>query len=514
MADVGIIKFQLANTQFGIFTDHILEIVRLEKFRVIPRPLPYVVGVMELRNYIVTIADLRKRLGLTPLPLHPGTTMIVGKYSTGMIGVLVESISHFRQVSEKDILPPFAIAGFPADLLHGVVAEEDEILLIPDLERLFSSYMRVQLLPISLSEKIAFHYRDVPGGMTRTLETVLALQRHLDEGMIRKMSHAMSLPPVQTHKISSYYADFHPQTLKEGSGGEAGSYLYQDARAGDESYVSLSKRASSQRSRHSDEQRALKSRESSSETAAVRITRERSLAEILEATLHRDADSGLMKDGTHAVSAEELLSQREVGRLAAAALRVAPVRLRKYLTYYRQSAASAPLQPEELHEKTPPETDREAELFARLQGDARSRLPLEEVLQRLHDHHDVLTRRHLSWLSEQYHISLLNLARRLGYYRHIGLDMREAAAPASGAEATRLPQQARPSEHAPDAERSAVTQPFSPMTLPEWMREVINTESRASAAFRTIAARLRMPTCRLHKLHTYYQSKEPTTLER
>lgn len=509
MADVGIIKFQLANTQFGMFTDHILEIVRLEKFRVIPRPLPYVVGVMELRDYIVTIADLRKRLGLTPLPLHPGTTMIVGKYSTGMIGVLVESISHFRQVSEKDILPPFAIAGFPADLLHGVVAEEDEILLIPDLERLFSSYMRVQLLPISLSEKIAFHYRDVPGGMTRTLETVLALQRHLDEGMIRKMSHAMSLPPVQTHKISSYYADFQPQTLKEGGGGDAGSFLYQDARAGDESYVSLSKRASSQRSRHSDEQRASKSREAS-ETTAVRVTRERSLSEILEATLHCDADSGLMKEGGQAVSAEELVSQREVGRLAAAALRVAPVRLRKYMTYYRQSVASVPPQAAELRE-TPPETDQEAELLARLQGDARSRLPLEAVLQRLHDHHDVLTRRHISWLSEQYHLSLMNLARRLGYYRNIGIDMREDA-PAPDAEETRLPEHdARPPEHASDAEHSAITQPFSPMALPEWMREAIKTESKESAAFRAIAARLRMPTCRLHKLHTYYQSKEPTT---
>ena len=69
MTENGIIKFQLANIQFGIFADHILEIVRLGSFREIPMPLPYIIGLTQMRDYIVVIADLRKRLGLTPLPL-------------------------------------------------------------------------------------------------------------------------------------------------------------------------------------------------------------------------------------------------------------------------------------------------------------------------------------------------------------------------------------------------------------------------------------------------------------
>ncbi len=502
MADVGIIKFQLANIQFGIFADQILEIVRLDKYRVIPRPLPYVVGLMELRDYIVTIADLRKRLGLTPIPLLSGTTMIIGKFSSGIVGVLVESISHFRQVSDKEILPPFAIAGFPADLLYGVVAEKDEILLIPDLERLFSSYIRVQLLPISHSEKIAFHYRAVPGGITRTLETVLSLQRHLDEGMIRKMSHAMSLPPVQVHKISSYYADFHPQIVKETSGTESSAHAFQEARAGDEGYVSLSKRLSAQHSHRADEQRASKTRESS-ETLNAQVAQERPLSEILEAALHHDAASGLIKGNAQPVSAEELASQRDIGRLAAAALRIRPVCLRKYFTYYQQAAAIAAPQPVTAREKAAQEVGRDDELLARLQSYARCRLRLEDVLQRLDERRDALKRDHLQWLSEQYQTPFLRLASRLNYYRNIGVDMREDAA--SPPESARAPENATPgAAH----ETDAATREFSATTLPEWMDELEKTVTAESAAFRAIAARLRIPTCRLHKLHTYYHSKE------
>jgi len=505
MADVGIIKFQLANLQFGIFTDQILEIVRLEKYRAIPRPLPYVVGLMELRDYIVIIADLRKRLGLTPLPLLPGTTMIVGKYSTGMIGVLVESISHFRQLAEKEILPPFSIAGFPADLLHGIVAEEDEILLIPDLERLFSSYMRIQLLPISSPEKIAFHYRNVPGGITHTLETVLALHHHLNEAMIRKMSHAMSLPPVHTYKISSYYTDFQPQVIKEGGETEVGAHGFQETRAGDESYMSLSKHAATLRSHHSDEQRTPKGRESS-EMLSVQLTHERPLSAILEATLHHDAATGLIKQDALSVSADELTSQREIGRLAAAALRIPPVRLRKYFTFYQQSASIAST-PVIVHKKTMPE-DRDAELLARLQQEAQNRKRLEEVLQHLHEGRAELKRPHLQRLSEVYHLSLLNLAGRLHYYPNISVNVSEDAEPSQEANETRPPQTAKPSELPQNMESAVATQQFSAMNLPEWMSEFVKTESRESTAFRAIAARLRIPTCRLHKLHTYYQSKE------
>ena len=50
MPDIGIITFQLAGINFCMYADRILQIVRYTGVRQIPRPLSYIVGVVELRK--------------------------------------------------------------------------------------------------------------------------------------------------------------------------------------------------------------------------------------------------------------------------------------------------------------------------------------------------------------------------------------------------------------------------------------------------------------------------------
>ena len=104
MADIGIIKFQLAQMDFCMYADPILEIVRYTGVRRIPNPLPYVVGIIELRHHIVTVVDLRKRIGLLSLPFTPNTVMIVATLSSGTYGILVDMISDFRRKCPAETL--------------------------------------------------------------------------------------------------------------------------------------------------------------------------------------------------------------------------------------------------------------------------------------------------------------------------------------------------------------------------------------------------------------------------
>jgi purine-binding chemotaxis protein CheW len=208
MADIGIIKFQLGGMNFCMYSDRIVEIVRYTGVRKIPRPLPYVVGLIELRKHIVVVVDFRKRVGLSPITLSKDTVMIVVNLSSGMVGILVETISDFRRVTEKLILPPIAIAGFPEHLLHGVLTEKDDIMLIPNLDQIFASYINIRLVPISPPERIAFQYRFTHGALTRTLEGILLSQPALDPEIVRKLPHSLCLPSTLVHRMISYYPDF------------------------------------------------------------------------------------------------------------------------------------------------------------------------------------------------------------------------------------------------------------------------------------------------------------------
>ena len=311
MADIGIIKFRLGEMNFCMYSDRIVEIVRFTGVRQIPRPLPYVVGIIQLRKRVVAVVDLRKRLGLPPITLSKDTALIVVNLSVGMFGLLVDAIADFKRIAEALILPPISLAGFPEHLLHGVLTEKDDILLLPHFDKIFASYINIAVVPISASEKIAFQYRFTPGALSRTLENILLHQPCLDPEIARELPHALFLPSCRVHKMTSYYPDFQPrQALVKKPEPRRGTS--QKLRSGDEQYASLSQRLQ-QRLRG---ETSIKGEGEADLLDGLLADPQASISKRLEDILHKGAGPAA------------------TGRKLAQALQLAPTALTKYLTYY------------------------------------------------------------------------------------------------------------------------------------------------------------------------------------
>lgn len=514
MADIGIIKFQVADIQFGMLADRILEIVRLENFRPIPRPLPYVIGLTELRNYIITIVDFRKRLGLSPLASPQGATMITVKLPSGVVGLLVESISNFTRVAETEILSPFSIAGLPAHLLQGVLASDEEIMILPDLDTIFSSYIPMQLSSITSSEKIAFQYRTTPGAISRTLENTLVSQGYLDKDIILKLPRSMSLPSVQVHKFISYYPDFQPRKATPARDDQAPG-TPQQTRAGDESYFSLSKRLESR------QQPAYSRRVQHSEDRLPELpfSPQQGVVHAFETLLQAGRSSG-----KPSISPQRVLGDRELGRHIAKRLRVSPAQLNKYFTYYpRSSSTSAEYpSPQKFFERMLAERQSTAahrrSLDERLNELLRhSRNSLGEVLQALEREGYTLKRKALRRIGEHYQASQNAIARLLGNFPELQLDF------ADELRHTHLPgneESACVPEQAPNSENEHTQGPESYQQLRPPVCELHAKTANLNAclqylaeheyleddrALRYVAAQLRAAPCRLNKLRSYYQ---------
>ncbi|MCP4404051.1 MAG: purine-binding chemotaxis protein CheW [bacterium] len=515
MVDIGIIKFQIADIHFGMFADRILEIVRLERVRPIPRPLPYVVGLTELRNYIVTIVDFRKRLGLSPIHLDRGTIMIAVKLSFGVIGLLVESISNFKRVAETEILSPFSIAGLPAQLLQGILAADEDIMIIPDLNKILLSYIPMQLSSITSSEKIAFQYRSTPGAIGRTLENTLVSQGYLDDDIILKLPRSMSLPSVQVHKFISYYPDFQPRK-KIRAKDESASGTHQQTRAGDESYTSLSKR--------------LENRQQNSYTRSAQHAGDRvpvlpfkpqqdfvhAFEEILQSSTGREQQ----------MSPQRVLSDRELGRHIAKTFRVAPVQLTKYFTYYPQSSATSSYpSSHDFFTRIIQERQRSAQALSldeRLNELLRhSRYKLEEVLQTLEKEGYTLQRKALRRIGEHYQVSQVGIARLAGNFPELQFDLAiekgETRFQDDGEDTTRAQQQVQTGKN--DQTRGAEAYQKFKSPVHKLKAETANLNACLQYlatqeyldddhAVRYVAVQLSIATCRLSKLRSYYQFRE------
>lgn len=502
MADIGIIKFQLGGIQFGIHADRILQIVRFSRARKIPRSLPYVVGLAEHRKYLVTVVDLRKRLGLSPFNLEPGITMIITKISSGMIGILVESLSHFKRISETRILPPLSIAGFPEYLLHGVLTEGDEILIIPNLDKIFSSYIRVTLLPITPAEKIAFQYRFTPGSLTRTLENTLMMQGYLDQNLVNKLPRSMSLPSVFVHKITSYYPDFMPQEASQEQN-DWNRIPTQTFKAGDETYLSLSQTLLDQRP------------ERDTETTKNYLREKQEIDALLQAEVAMSGEchlEHLLRYATY--DNNVIIFDPKLGKHLAEILRVSQTLLTSYLSYYTFDKLSQQrtMLPQAfgkvLVKAEPPVLLSEP----RLRELCQTFTQVDSMLHALHEEHVQITRRQMRFIAKYYQVSPVKIARIRMLFPHLVFipepDEQDCNSPIESEQTTTGPT-GQLTEYPQESELTkSQTDSYhlSGASISSWAQfldaQHVLTENQA---VRYAAAQLGVPTCRLSKFRSYYQ---------
>jgi len=236
--ELNLIKFKVEGVNFGILVDEVQEIVSYPEVCPVPRPLPYVKGIFELRNRLILLIDLKRRLGAGSIRPTRNTSVIVAKLTQGFIGVLVEATLDFKPIPKEHVLPPIPLAGFREDLLKGIYLDGEEILLLPDFDKILFSFIRIQLSPIDLSDQIAFRYKFDRGRLSRVLEEIRMDQKSPFSTMqIKALARALYLPPSQLFKIASFYNRFHPvaPSLPSFEGLEIGQ-------TGDQKYLQLALR--------------------------------------------------------------------------------------------------------------------------------------------------------------------------------------------------------------------------------------------------------------------------------
>jgi purine-binding chemotaxis protein CheW len=492
-----------------MYADRILEIVRYTGARKIPCPLPYVVGILELRRHIVTVVDLHKRVGLPPLVLSPNTVMIVATLSSGTFGILVDNISDFLRVSEEHILPPISIAGLSEYLLHGVLTDADDILPIPDFDKIFSSFLHIHLVPINFSEKIAFQYRFTPGSLTQTLEKNLLARQTLDDDIVKKLPGSLYIPSIKVHRMTTYYADFSPR--KRGNG-EKNSWRIRASRAGDEKYVALSQKLDAQHYEIGTHRQGTVPHDAA-QTANNLIDTHASAspALVLEHMLHH---LPCLPEGSMFGSHRKGLRKRRllptVGRLLAQKLRIAPTQVTKYFSYYATTEGFGKTSEHQTDHNTtfnpqlPPVQTRE--------GSETLVHALLKTLKILHQEQRTLTPEKIAGLCAEYQVSPLKLARILSFFPEYTVPI-DIVSPANSQESITDVHETSCATADSDTGKAA---PFNIDTTGPFMADIFWQLADQSAlddgglALREVAARKSVPTCRLSKFQRYWWKHEQT----
>jgi len=136
----------LGELQFGIDISKIREIIGMTTIRPVPQMPPFVRGVINLRGRVISVVDLRLRLGLEEIKYNERSCIIVlevfTEKGTGQIGVAVDSVSEVLNIKAEDIEePPKVGLSISTDNILAMSKSNDVVRILLDIDRVLAQQL-------------------------------------------------------------------------------------------------------------------------------------------------------------------------------------------------------------------------------------------------------------------------------------------------------------------------------------------------------------------------------------
>lgn len=150
---VSIVVFKMNGEEFGTDISNVVEVVEYREPVHVPRAPDFIDGVIQLRDLVLPIIDLRKRMDV-PVPVATADTrIVVVLIDEERVGLLVDSVVEVAHMHSENVSqPPAFFRGLSADYLQGLARIGERLIIVLRLERILTSQERIALLRADYAE--------------------------------------------------------------------------------------------------------------------------------------------------------------------------------------------------------------------------------------------------------------------------------------------------------------------------------------------------------------------------
>lgn len=132
-----------------LFAADIFDVERVLRFQP-PTPVPdmpeWMEGMIEYQKRVVPVIDLRRRFELPDPQIRPETRILVLNCGGEWVAAIVDAVIEVSAVPDGQLSsPPAIFRGLAGDLLKGVVRTGERLIVVFDVQRLFSATERLVL---------------------------------------------------------------------------------------------------------------------------------------------------------------------------------------------------------------------------------------------------------------------------------------------------------------------------------------------------------------------------------
>jgi purine-binding chemotaxis protein CheW len=134
------VTFRLGDEKYGINVMMVREVLKNTEIAPVPGAPYHVLGIINLRGNVVTVVDTRTRFGLPPHETDDATRIVILEREGQVVGMMVDSVAEVANLRESEIeFAPNVGNDDSARYIQGVSNQGDELLILIDLEKLFTA---------------------------------------------------------------------------------------------------------------------------------------------------------------------------------------------------------------------------------------------------------------------------------------------------------------------------------------------------------------------------------------
>ena len=137
---LNIICFSLFNEIYGVELEFLREILKIDAISRVPGSKECLKGIINLRGSLLTVYDLKKKLGLTSTQQQADTRILIVEFQERLIGLLVDRVMEIIHLSKGALLDPQAgFSHIETQYIKKIGKTADHVIIIPNLHAIFQT---------------------------------------------------------------------------------------------------------------------------------------------------------------------------------------------------------------------------------------------------------------------------------------------------------------------------------------------------------------------------------------
>ena len=135
--ELHIVGFRVGRETYGVPITSLHEIVRVPEITAVPDAPEFMEGVINLRGKIVSVIDLRKRLGEKKVTQSRRNRILVVEHNGKLAGLIVDSASEVLKIPASDVeASPAALQEGGLNCVTGLGKCKGRLIVLLDMTRL------------------------------------------------------------------------------------------------------------------------------------------------------------------------------------------------------------------------------------------------------------------------------------------------------------------------------------------------------------------------------------------